>query len=219
MSLMIVIAVLFAVHIYLGYRSGFVKVVFSLVSWIIGIIAAFMLAPMASQLLMEKTELPIAIETAIYDQVTNAAGGLNVEGLETLPESIQQVILGEYEGFDDLLQHGAVQAIDISGLTDRIVDIVALILVLIVVRLALIIVEMLLSGVSKLPLIGSANRMLGAVAGAAKGLIWAWVVLALISIAAFTGVNTTLIAQVGESSLLTWLYNNNMILNMLNMFM
>lgn len=216
MILLIFIVCLFVVQMFLGYKEGFAKVAFSLVAWLIGIIAAYMLTPVVANEITTKTELATTIETAIYEQITNAVGELNMEGFVSLPYAVQDILLGDYESVDALIQNGAVQALDIAGMTNSIINILALIIVLLGIRVVFVIVEKLMGGVSKLPLIGLANKLLGVAAGVARALMWSWVILALISVVTFTGYNSTLMAQVSESAFLTWLYENNVILNIMN---
>lgn len=218
MILMIVIILLFIVFIFQGYKQGFAKVAFSLIAWLIGIVAAYILTPVVAEVIYTHTELPIAIETAIYDQITNTVGELNIEGIESLPTAVQDMLLGDYESLDALIQAGALEVIDVAGMTSSIINMIALVIVLLGSRLILVVVETFMGGISKLPLVGPVNKLLGATVGIVKGLLWSWITLVIVHIATFTGYNTTLMAQITESSFLTWLYENNLILNLFNSF-
>ena len=88
-------------------------------------------------------------------------------------------------------------------------------IVLIITRIILFVLDKVLGLASKLPLIGQADKALGIVAGALKGLIWSFIVLAVIAVLTLTGTNTELIQLVNESPILLWLYENNIIVNVL----
>ena len=84
-----------------------------------------------------------------------------------------------------------------------------------ILRIAMMIVELALGVVAKLPLIGPMDKTLGLVCGAGSGLIWCWVILAVVSVLALTGTNTELAAYVSQSQILTWLQDNNVLLNLI----
>ncbi len=217
--LTIVIVCVFVVQMILGYKAGFAKVAFSLVAWLIGLIGAYMLTPIVAEEIVTKTEIPLIIEGTILEQITNATGELNIEGFENLPTVVKESLLGDYESVESFIQNGALEIIDIQRVARDIIDILSLIIVLFGTRLVLYIVEKLMAGVSKLPFIGKANKFFGLLAGAAKGLLWSWLILALVAVLTFTRGNTTLIQQVNESQLLTWLYENNVLMMFINSFM
>lgn len=77
----------------------------------------------------------------------------------------------------------------------------------------LFIIDKVLGIASKLPIIGSFDKILGIIIGAMKGLLYCWIVLTIITVLALTGTNTSYIELVYESELLTWLYENNLLLN------
>ena len=210
--LMLVIVGVFVLHMILGYKAGFAKVAFSLVAWLIGLVSAYMLTPMVAEEIITKTQIPMMIESGIHERITSATGELNIEELEKLPDELKEIILGEGKSLEEFVKNEALEAIDFSGLISDVINLIALVLVLFGTRFALFVVEKLLAGVSKLPLIGRVNRMFGIVAGALKGLLWNWVILALVAIMTITGYNTTLIQNVYDSQLLTWLYQNNILL-------
>ena len=67
---------------------------------------------------------------------------------------------------------------------------------------------------SKFPLIGSLDKLLGLVCGAAKGILICWIVLAVVSMVVIPNANVDFASMIQESQLLTWLQNNNYILKM-----
>ena len=79
----------------------------------------------------------------------------------------------------------------------------------------MVIAEFVLGIVSKLPLIGPMDKLLGIACGAGKGLIWCWIILAVVSVLALTGVNTDFAAYISQSEILTWLQDNNLLLNVI----
>lgn len=222
--LLIVILVLIIGNIAWGYKMGFMRIALSLVSWVIVLIACHVVTPVVADVIIEHTPLADVIQETVTRELNEAIEGI-VDGViddsamaeleSKLPSQLQDAILGEHESIADLITGSGEIQVDTTNLTEGAAYLIALIVVLIVTRIALIIVEMVLGLVSKLPLIGQANALLGLGAGAVKGLVWCWVILTVIAMLAYTGVNTELIALVNEAPVLKWLYDNNPIMNVL----
>ena len=106
-------------------------------------------------------------------------------------------------------------ALDVTPLVNGIIAILGFVVTAIAVKLALVIVGATLGIIGKLPIIGPMDKLLGLVCGAGQGIIWVWVILAIVSVLALTGTNTELATYIAESELLTWLQDNNVLLNLI----
>ena len=223
--LLIVILAVIIGNVVWGYKMGFMRVALSLVSWIIVLIACYIATPVVADVIMDSTPLAEIVQETVTEQLNEAIDGV-VDGVidnsaiaeveAKLPEQLKEAILGEHESIADLITSTGDIKVDTTQLAEGAAYLIALIIVLIVTRIALIIVEKVLGLVGKLPLIGQANTLLGIAAGAVKGFVWCWVVLAVIAMLAYTGANTELIALVNESQILTWLYENNPMMSVLS---
>jgi len=215
-----------------GYKNGFLKTAFSLVSWIVVLVICNVATPMVTQMLIEKTDIEITIQAAldakIDEVISNAlaesgvselpdvlANGVSLE----IPEELQAALPEELK---NMLQNGNPEldgvthnVIDTAAIAESVVGIIALLIVLVFSRVAIMVVNIVLGIASKLPLIGPLDKILGLACGAGKGLIWSWIVLAIVSVLALTGVNTEWAGYIAESQILTWLQENNVILNLL----
>lgn len=216
--LLIVILIVFLLSLFSGYKNGFLKTVFSLVSWLVVLVICNYATPIVTDILMEKTELGITIQATVDQKVnemlTETLESTGVSDLEaTLPAELKTAILGEGGSFEQVIAGQSV--LDTSSLVKGIVGIVAFIIVAIATRLALIVVDVILGIASKLPLIGPVDKLLGIACGAGKGLIWCWVILAIVSVLALTGTNTELASYISQSQILTWLQDNNVLLNLI----
>ena len=67
---------------------------------------------------------------------------------------------------------------------------------------------------SKLPIIGSVDKLLGVLCGGAKGIILCWIVLAVVPVVAVSSGNAELASYISQSQLLTWMQDNNLFLKM-----
>ena len=242
-SLLIVILVILGLSLLFGYLNGFLKTIFSLISWIIVLVVCNIATPMVTQILIEQTEIDTTIQNVLdakIDEMISSAmsqigageltevipGDITMEDIMSeLPPELQAVLpddvkhmlenvgnnIGSLEGFSL-----DAQMIDTSGLVNSIMGVLSLLIVMVVVRVVLLIVELALGIASKIPLIGPLDKILGLACGAAKGLIWSWVILAIVAVLALTGVNTEFAGYISESQILTWLQENNLILNLIS---
>lgn len=216
--LLIVVLAVFAVCVFSGYKKGFLKTAFSLVSWILVLVLCKFATPIVTDLLIQNTDVEVVIyETVdgkVKDAVEEALQNKGVSEIEAaLPAELKNLLLGENESIADALMGSG--ALDVTPVVDGIVGILGFVVTVIILRIAMVIVEFLIGVVSKLPLIGPMDKFLGIGCGAVKGLIWCWVILAVVSILALTGANTEFAAYISQSEILTWLQNNNLLLNLI----
>ena len=216
--LTIVILAVFAVCVFSGFRKGFLKTAFSLVSWILVLILCNFATPIVTDVLIEKTDIEVMVQTTvdtkIGEVITETLENSGVAELDaSLPAALKDMLLGENESLQDAVANGV--ALDTSGLANGIVGILGFGVTVIILRIAMVVVEFALGVVAKLPLIGPMDKLLGIVCGAGKGLIWCWVILAVVSVLALTGANTEMAALISQSELLAWLQENNVLLNLI----
>jgi len=154
-------------------------------------------------------------ESGVSELPDVLANGVSLE----IPEELQAALPEELK---NMLQNGNPEldgvthnVIDTAAIAESVVGIIALLIVLVFSRVAIMVVNIVLGIASKLPLIGPLDKILGLACGAGKGLIWSWIVLAIVSVLALTGVNTEWAGYIAESQILTWLQENNVILNLL----
>lgn len=217
--LTIVVLMVFALCVFGGYKKGFLKTAFSLVSWILVLVLCNFATPIVTEALIEHTEIEVMVQATVEKKVLEAFGqaldNSELSELEaSLPAELKAVLLGENESIADVVLDGSVP-FDVSPVVNGVVGILGFVVTVIALRVAVLVVEFMLGIVSKLPLIGPMDKILGLGCGAVKGLIWCWVILAVISVLALTGINSELAVYISQSALLTWLQNNNVLLNLI----
>lgn len=216
--LTIVILAVFVLCVFSGYKKGFLKTAFSLVSWILVLVLCNFVTPIVTDVLVQNTDVEVVVyetvDVKVKDALEEAIQNQGVSELEAaLPAELKDLLLGENESISDALMNAA--TIDVTPVVDGIIGILGFVITVIVLRIAMVIVEFALGVVAKLPLIGPADKLLGLACGAGKGLIWCWVILAIVSVLALTGVNTEFAGYISQSEILTWLQDNNLLLNLI----
>ncbi len=231
--LVVVILALLLFSVFAGYKNGFLKTAFSLVSWIVVLVICNIATPMLTQMLIEKTDIEttiqVVLDAKINEMISNAMTEFGVSDLPEgvtfeIPEELAAALPEELRNglmvdgltmLGGLAEGSEVAIIDTAGIAERVVGIISLLIVLVFARVAIVVVNVVLGIASKLPLIGPLDKVLGLACGAGKGLIWSWLVLTIVSVLALTGVNTEWAAYISQSEILTWLQNNNMILKLI----
>lgn len=216
--LLIVILIVFLLSLFSGYKNGFLKTVFSLVSWLVVLVLCNYATPMVTDALIQKTDVEVVVQTTVDQKLNEViAETLETSGVAeleaALPAELKTTLLGEGGSFEQVVT-GAI-ALDTTSLTYGIMSILGFVVTVVILRIAMMVVEIIIGLIAKLPLIGPLDKTLGLVCGAGKGLIWCWVVLAIVSVLALTGTNTELAGYISQSQLLTWLQDNNVLLNLI----
>lgn len=228
--LVVIILGVLLLSLFSGYKNGFLKTVFSLVSWIVVLVICNVATPMVTDMLIESTDIETviqaALDTKIDELLTNAMNETGFselpdvlpEGMDfkvpeelqaALPEELRNILLNGKNSINE----GAF--VDTAKIAENAVGVISLLLVMVFARVAIMIVYVVLGIASKLPLIGPLDKLLGLACGAGKGVIWSWVILTVVSVLALTGTNTEWAGYIADSQILTWLQDNNVILNVL----
>lgn len=216
--LTIIILAVLVLSVFSGYKKGFLKTAFSLVSWIVVLVLCNFATPIVTDMLIENTDIEVVVQTTVDTKINEVIN----ETLETsdlaeleaaLPAELKTALLGENGSLQEVVANGT--ALDTTALVNGIVGILGFVITVIILRLAMVVVEVVLNIVAKLPLIGPMDKLLGLACGAGKGIILCWVILAIVSVLALTGVNTELATYISQSELLTWLQDNNVLLNLI----
>lgn len=214
--LTIIILAVLVLSVFSGYKKGFLKTAFSLVSWIVVLVLCNFATPIVTDMLIENTDIEVVVQTTVDTKINEVIN----ETLETsdlaeleaaLPAELKTALLGENGSLQEVVANGT--ALDTTALVNGIVGILGFVITVIILRLAMVVVEVVLNIVAKLPLIGPMDKLLGLACGAGKGIILCWVILAIVSVLALTGVNTAFATYISQSELLTWLQDNNVLLN------
>ena len=217
--LLIIVIVILGVNTLVGMKAGLIKTIFSLCSMVVAVVLTLWISPYVNdfmrgnekiyQGISEKVEkmLPLAEkEIAASDQVSQ------IEGL-SLPKSIK----------DSLIENNNAEiykalAIDnfkdyvTNYLTGVIINAMAFIITFIVIFIILWVICFALDIVSKLPLLNQINKTGGLIAGLVHGLVVVWLFFILVTVFGSTELGQKALEMIGESQVLSIIYNNNFIL-------
>ena len=210
--LVLIVFIVFFINIYQGYRKGFLRTVLSLVSWIFIIVVANMFAPQLTEMLISETSIDETIIQFINEKLTETVGFINIE--EQLPVELREILSGNFNSFEEIFVSDILKTEEVLlPYIFEALKILSTIILIIILRIVVNIVDKILAFATNLPLIGQADKTLGLVFGFAKGFVLVWILMTIITFGFMLNINSFDISIINESQILTWLYENNPLLN------
>ena len=221
--LMLVLLVLVCCAIY-GYTKGFLRIVFSLVAWVIVLVFVSWATPHVSQWIQENTTIYEKIEAACEESVRRAAQGKMEEGAAEqygeagelgLPESVMaQIVSGASGAADTVLAETGVYAGIAQSLAGFIVQGIAFVTVLILSWILVHVISALLGIVSHIPILKGVNRFTGMLAGLMEGLLIVWIAFYIVALCSTGETGRVIVSYINQSAFLKELYENNILLSL-----
>lgn len=237
-GLSIVVAGIFLLCAFWGYRRGFIKIVASLAATLATIMLVAFLTPYVSgmllkvipiektmqekciEILMPEAEVEEGEELALPDDAeTSRETQITLIENAKLPEIFRQSLLENNN--DEIYETlGVTTFTEYVGsyLAKLVANIISFLLTLIVVTIAVRTVTYTLGIIAKLPIIGGLNRVAGGILGMGTGLVMIWILFIVITLMYDTEIGVLCFQHIGENEFLTELYNNNILMNFITKF-
>ena len=220
------------VFAFIGWRAGFVKSVFSLISTIAVIIITILVSPIVTNVLKNNENISGGIESKL-EQVIDLSGVAEtlsaeeeqdplafIDGLQ-LPESIKETIK---DSLTETMEEKKEAAADFVGdklssleeyicglLTNIILNALGFFITFILAAVGIAVLCFVLDLLSKLPVLHQINTIAGVAAGALEGLVILWIVFIVITMLGSTGFGQNCLTMINESKILSFLYDSNVL--------
>lgn len=217
-TLICVIAVLL-INILIGVRKGLIKMVFSIVAVAAVMAVTVFASPHIAGYLSEHTSWENKVYDNTYkyleehDMLVDGSGLMDVDKLP-LPRTLKNNIA---QKAGELVNEGA-DAYN-SYITGRIANIIftaaVYVACFIIVSIIVFIIGILLNIVSRLPVLKQINRISGGIIGLVMGVLFVWLGFVVITFLGNTTFARTVFAQIDGNAFLTFVYDKNIILNIL----
>jgi len=225
---LIILAIL-AISVWLGWKKGLVRTILSLCSMIISLVLVWFLFPHVSSVVEGFTP----IRETVYEHVNGFLSEEVPELLEQLPtadttaqnELIEKLPLPEelkeklslnnkFDVYETLGVDNFVEYLS-TTITNLLIQAASLLITLVIVFIAVHLLIHVLDLVAKLPVLNVANKSGGAIAGLVLGYLIVQIIFLVITVFSGTGWGKSLMLQVNESAILTFLYNSSATIKML----
>ena len=191
---LLLVLLILGYNIIRGYRKGFLRIVYSLVSWVIVLTFVTVATPYINTYLMEHPPLyEKIVENDIFEKTGNMAG-----------EIIEQSGL-----YDEIAKQ----------IAEFVVEGIAFLIALVAAWTIVHVIARALRIVSRIPVLSGVNRTLGVFAGGIYGLILVWIGFYMIAVTSTSEMGSALVACIYQSRLLKYLYENNVILTLIMNFL
>lgn len=215
----------FALCVLVGWIRGLFKVVISMAGLIASLLAAAYIAPHVSGYLQEHTQIDekIALQVSeklhFSDMSKETSKGIQVEVIQKLPLSDQIK-----EGILNNNNSDMYKVLDVSGVYAYIAKSIAVIILNTGVFLCLALLCKIIffligkagGGFVKLPVVKWMDHLGGGILGGLKGIVLIWILLLLLSVTSTSEWSRKCIQQVEQNAVLNFLYENNLLLDMVS---
>lgn len=220
--LTVVVILILVVSMIIGYKKGFVRLVVSLAAMLLTMIIVAAITPYIGE--------TIKTQTGIYDVIQeNCIELLKSNGKEntkidqdTILESSKLPDVVKYAmatGGEDLLEGiGAYEYIG-DFMANIVIYALAFIIAFLVITIIFRVTILSLDIVTKIPVINGINKLAGVLVGTIQGVIIIWIGFLIVFLCSGTSFGKMLTAQINQSIMLDFIYNNNLILQLITSFL
>lgn len=217
--LLILTAGFVAANIVWGFFKGLLRVIYSMIAWILVLVVVTSVTPHVTDWMMKNTKITERIESSCKEKIQKIVTGEEETQEEKTEEEKEDHDLQFWDSLlntqnlaDGLLEKSGAYDAMAQEMTAVTVKTLSFILVLVITLFISFFLTKILDLIGKLPVIGEINHALGGVAGFIKGILLVWLIFSFIAMGSATDIGAALYAQIQTSSLLLWFYNNNPVL-------
>lgn len=194
-----------------GYRLGFVKKLFTTVSFIITIVAASALTPYISDFLINSTSVYDTIKESTIGILEGKTEDNNESEAETvdaikLPSIVKKMITdndGQVSITNSIYDYIGTQ------LADTIIKAISFAAAFVIITFVLRTTVFTLDIITNLPIIKGINQYAGLLLGAGEGIVIVWFLFLVITIMGNTQIGGMLTKYIEDSKFLCFIYNYN----------
>ena len=206
----IITVAIMALFIFIGYKKGLIKVALGLVAIIVSILIALIFYRPAANFIINNTQLDNIISENIYNKIKDVDfNNITVEEKEKnqiLKIADKQIKKALEESRDNTAQYVS------DSLTRTIIEGISLIGLIIMLRIALLALNLLSDVVASLPIIKQFNKSGGILYGIIEGLFIINLIFAILYILNPIVSNSKMEQMVNQTKLSKLIYQNNVII-------
>ena len=199
----IVIGLIFVISTAVGFRQGFVHTFIHTAGWILSIVIGFAWYAKVEDYLRTKTNFYDSIYEKIADRVAAEGSSAAVSFTTNMPSILQEFI--------DSIKNSVATAIT-SGVADFLFKVICFLLVVVAIRLIFLLLSSFLSKKHNEGFLGFVDGVFGLFAGAIKGLLLVFLLLALLVPVISLSSGDSFAASLESSRIAGILYDNNYLL-------
>lgn len=212
----IIIVLIFAIFIFLGYKRGLTGTVLKILSFFIAIAISFVLFKPVSNFIIDNTLIDEKIQESIVNIVekdSNEEGKIEEEKTN-LPQSIVEYINKSVSNAANEAKKTVVENTS-RDIAIVIVNIGTAILVFLIARIILIFIKGIAECLTELPIIKQLDKTGGVIYGILESLLIVFIIFAIFSLISPLIEGTGILTIINKSFIGGFLYNNNLLLKII----
>lgn len=228
-GLEIVVIGIIAICSLMGYRNGFLRVVYSLFSWFVVLAIVTWTTPYLAEYLEQNTGIHAAVSEKCLLYIEEAAKDKMQEQTEEysemgmlgilLPKSVMEDVTGSTTNtISGILEETGVYQELANAVASYMIRGIAFFIAFIVAGILSRWIGHMLNFISHIPILHSTNKFLGAGIGVVQGVLIVWLMFYVITLCGTSEWGMKLLSYIKESELLFYLYKNNILLQIIMLF-
>lgn len=189
------ILIIIALSTFIGFKKGFIKVAFRLISFILALIIALVLYKPVSNFINNYTPIPNKIESKIESRISSSN-----------KEETNNLVANYYKNIRNISTN-----VIAKNITNSIVNISSILIVFLLSRLILMFLRISTDLIAKLPLIKQFNHIGGFIYGLLAGFFIIYLIFTIITLLAPIIDLNNIIKLINSSIIANIMYNNNIL--------
>lgn len=226
----IAVAVYLLAMVLNGHHKGFIRLAVSATAMLITLVTVNYTMPYVTDWLKHDTPIYETLKEKMAESV-GIDDILNNLGLEAQTQKADEWLIIEELPLPDqlknlLVENNNIEVYRMMGveffrdyiggyLADTVLKAAVFVVLFIFIYLALKVLVIWLDLIAKLPILSGINKMAGAVLGGIQALLFIWILCIVLTIFSRTEIGRLIFAQVNASPWLSWLYDHNMLANLI----
>ena len=212
----LVILAIIVANVGIGFKRGLTGSLLKIASFFIALIIAFLSYKPVANLVIANTNWDDNLQASIEQMLIGEVGedGKVSEEQSSLPKEMVEYI---NQNIDKVVQEAKNEVVPTvaTQITSTIIQAGSAIALFIIAKIILTIVSFLLKFITELPILKQVDKTGGIIYGLIAGLIFIWIVLAIISLFTPALENTGFIKAISESFIGGFLYNHNVLMTII----
>ena len=206
----------------ISYRRGLSGSVFRIISFVLAVLLTLILYKPVAKMVIDKTSIDVSIKNSIIEVFKNSEKEEEQEEIQEVKEDEEdnELVGGFLETMKEKAEGAVGEAKDriiedsAEEIALKIVYIGVGVLLFFAIRIILLVVEVIISFITKLPIIEQVDKLGGIIYGFVEGVIIVYILLAIISFMNVINIMEPIHNAISESILGSFMYQHNIILKL-----
>jgi len=222
---LIIVLVILAIGAIIGWKKGFVDMLFGAVSMTIALILAVLIGPRLGAFVQDNTGLVDKLSVKVSQTLNLEDLAIEVPEPDAFIENLnlpmvikEKITSAEFEeklNLDKMAEDASRKMAEVVAifLAKTIISALCFVIVFVVALILLFVLNKILDLFAKLPLLKQANQLAGLALGVFQAVLIIWLFFAVVTVVSGTAFGQSVFGYINGSKLLSFLYTNNIPMN------